>query len=89
MVFKSKYPNLPTPFTKKIFDRSGNKLTLFRPWMREISEPHLSHLTFCLSFINGLCYFITQLQYNCNILPDGELIYSFVNYVILSLLCQL
>ena len=64
MTFKSKYPNLPTPFAKKVFDRGGNKLTLFRPWMRENSEPHLSHSTFSLSFINGLCYFVTLSQIN-------------------------
>ena len=37
---------LPTPFAKKVFDRNGNKLTLFRPWMRETSEPTFRTLPF-------------------------------------------
>ena len=55
MTFKPKYQNIPTSFAKQVFDPSRKKLTLFRPCMREISEPHLLHPTFCLSFINGLC----------------------------------
>ena len=42
MIFKSKYPNLPTPFAKKIFDISVNKLTLFRRWMRNVTAPPLT-----------------------------------------------
>ena len=36
---------------QKVFDCIGNKLTLFRAWMREISGTHLSHSTYCVSFI--------------------------------------
>ena len=63
--------SLSTFFAKKVFDLSGNKVTLFRPWIREISEPYLLHPTFCLSFINGLCYFMIFSQINLRMSQDS------------------
>ena len=62
MIFKSKYTNLPTHFAKAVFDRSGNKLTLFRPWIRDFRDPPLT--PYLLSIIYKLFMLFHNLSSN-------------------------